>query len=170
MLDACAEHGWLDRHVFFVPWVPYDSRTSLYLEPDVATVLHRPRFETEISMRTRVLEHLWAGLPTIATAGGGMSRLLAEHDMGLVVPDGDREALIDALTRLLGSEELRRELAERGRRWAAEHTWDKVLEPLADFLAAPRVDPHKHRYPVPAPHTVPEPGLLERIQRRLRRR
>ncbi len=169
-LEACAEQGWIDRHVFFVPWVPYAQRTSLYLEPDVATVLHRPRFETEISMRTRVLEHLWAGLPTIATAGGGMSRLMAKHEMGLLVPDGDQEALIDALTRLLSSEELRRRLAERGRRWAAEHTWDQVLEPLAEFLATPRTDPHKRRYRSPATPAAPERGLLERLARRWRQR
>ncbi len=168
VLAACGEHGWTSRHVFFVPWVPYARRTDLYLEPDVATVLHRPRFETEISMRTRVLEHLWAGLPTIATAGGGMSRLLAERDMGLVVPDGDREALIDALTRLLGSADLRRQLAGRGRRWAAEHTWDRVLEPLAEFLATPRIDPHKHLYSSPLPPPVMERGILSRILRRLR--
>ncbi len=170
VLAAGRQRGWIDRHVFFVPWVPYARRTDLYLEPDVATVLHRPRFETEISMRTRVLEHLWAGLPTIATAGGGMSRLLAEQDMGLVVPDGDREALIDALSRLLSSPELSRRLADNGRRWAAEHTWDRVLEPLTDFLAAPRTDAHKHRYPVPAaaPQAVPRGSLLSRIARSLR--
>ncbi len=169
VLDACTRRGWIDRHVFFVPWVPYERRTGLYLEPDVATVLHLPRFETEVSMRTRVLEHLWAGLPTVATEGGGMSRLLTEHDMGLVVPDGDRDALTGALTRLLGSGEVRANLAERGRRWAAEHTWDKVLEPLADFLARPRVDPYKHKYGGPPVHVEPERGLLERIARRLRR-
>ncbi len=169
VLAASRRQDWIDRHVFFVPWVPYARRTDLYLEPDLATVLHRPRFETEISMRTRVLEHLWAGLPTIATAGGGMSRLLAEQDMGLVVPEGDGEALIDALSKLLASPELRRRLADNGRRWAAEHTWDRVLEPLADFLAAPRTDPHKHLYPSPLPTAGPNRGLLRRIARALKR-
>ncbi len=168
VLETCGEQDWTSGHVFFVPWVPYARRTDLYLEPDVATVLHRPRFETAISMRTRVLEHLWAGLPTIATAGGGVSRLLTERNMGLVVPDNDRQALIDALRRLLGSPELRHQLADSGRRWAAEHTWDRVLEPLADFLAAPRIDPHKHLYSSPATPT-PKPSLASRIRRRLQR-
>ncbi len=156
VLQACRERGWTDRHVFFVPWVGYERRAGLYLEPDVAAVLHRPRFETEVSMRTRVLEHLWAGLPTVATAGGGTSRLLAKREMGLVVPEGDRPALIDALTRLLSSPELRRRLADRGRRWAAENTWVEVTAPLADFLEAPRIDPHKRRWAgAPAPASAP---------------
>ena len=167
--DACRRLGLIDRHVFFVPWVSYEQRAGLYLEPDVATVLHRPRLETEISMRTRVLEHLWAGLPTIATAGGGVSRLLAEHEMGRVIPEGDGPALIRTLDELLGSPELRHRLAERGRRWAADHTWDRVLQPLNEFLAAPRADPHKHRYVQPATTLVPERGFLGRIARRWRR-
>ncbi len=168
VLEACRERGWIDRHVFFVPWVPFEQRTALYLEPDIATVLHKPRFETEISMRTRVLEHLWAGLPTIATVGGGVSRLLTERNMGLVVPDGDGEALLNALTELLGSQDRRRQLADNGRRWAAEHTWDRVLEPLAEFLAAPREDPHKRLYADPLPPPVVEHGLFSRILRRLK--
>ena len=166
VLAASRERGWIDDHVFFVPWVPYPQRADLYLESTVAAVLHRPRFETEISMRTRILDPLWAGLPTVATVGGGSSRLLTERDMGLVVPQGDTAALTRALTALLDSPQRRRQLAERGRRWAAEHTWDRVLEPLADFLAAPRRDPHKRLY---APRETPPAAVGGRLARWRRR-
>ncbi len=97
------EAGWLDRHVFFVPWVAAGERFGLYRESTVAVVLHRPRFEAEISMRTRVLDFLGAGLPVVATEGGTMSRLLAEEGMGRVVPEGDGAALTEALSALLAS-------------------------------------------------------------------
>ena len=83
VLAACRTAGWLDRHVFFVPWVAAAERFRLYREATVATVLHRPRFEAEISMRTRVLDFLGAGLPVVATAGGTMSRRLARGKDGL---------------------------------------------------------------------------------------
>ncbi|MCP3961790.1 MAG: glycosyltransferase family 4 protein [bacterium] len=171
VLDACRRRGWLDRHAFFVPWVPYPLRAGLYLESTVAAVLHRPRFETELSMRTRVLDHLWAGLPTVATVGGGMSRLLTEHDMGLVVPEDDEAALTEALGGLLSSPATRGRLSGNARRWAASHTWDGVLEPLAEFLEAPRIDPHKSTYPIPAAGDEPARGLariLDRFRRRMR--
>ncbi len=147
VLEACRERGWIGRHVFFVPWVPAHQRAGLYGEATVAVVLHRARFEAEISMRTRVLDFLGAGLPIVATAGGATSRLLAEERMGRVVPEGDAGALTEALVPLLASADLRRELAGRGLAWAAGHGWERVLEPLAEFLAAPRIDPHKDRYP-----------------------
>jgi glycosyltransferase involved in cell wall biosynthesis len=150
VLAVAREAGWLGRHVFFVPWVEAESRFGLYRESTVAAVLHRPRFEAEISMRTRVLDFLGAGLPVVATAGGATSRLLEEERMGLVVPEGDDAALTAALAELLGSEQRRAGLAARGKEWAARHGWATVLAPLADFLEQPRIDPHKHRYPADA--------------------
>ena len=166
VLAACREKRWIDRHVFFIPWVPYPQRAGLYLESTVAAVLHRPRFETEISMRTRILEHLWTGLPTVATAGGGMSRQLADREMGLVVPEGDPAALIDALSNLLSTPQLRRQIADSGRSWAADHTWERVMEPLSDFLAEPRPDPHKLRYSAASPAVKSVRGIAGSIARR----
>ena len=169
-METSRDQGWLDTHVFFVPWVPYESRAGLYLESTVAAVLHRPRFETEISLRTRVLDHLWAGLPTVITEGGTMSRLMAEEEMGRVVPEGDEMALREAVAALLQSPEERERIRANGQRWAAAHGWERVLEPLAEFLVAPRRDPHKGLYPADCPATprrLQEPGIVERLVRRL---
>lgn len=154
VLAVAREAGWLDRHVFFVPWVAAGKRFELYREATVAVVLHRSRFEAEISLRTRVLDFLGAGLPVVATEGGAMSRRLAEEKMGWVVPGGDEAALTEALGELLASALLRSEFAARGRAWAARHDWDTVLAPLDEFLDAPRIDPHKQRYP---PGSIPPP-------------
>lgn len=171
VVAASRRAGWTGRHVFFVPWVPADRRQRLNREATVAVALHKPRFETEISMRTRVLDYLGCGVPVVATAGGTMSRLLHEQEMGRVVPPGDAPALAEALGPLLASSELRQELAGRGRAWAARHRWDDVLEPLLDFLAAPRRDPHRARYP-PLESGAPPArrSLLSRVRRRLGRR
>jgi hypothetical protein len=81
-----------------------------------------------------------------------MSRRLAEERMGWVVPEGDEAALTAALAAVLESAELRSDFAERGLKWAAGQSWERVLAPLAEFLDAPRCDPHKHRYP---PSSIP---------------
>ncbi len=162
VLAVAREAGWLDRHVFFVPWVAAEERFGLYREATVAAVLHRPRFEAEISLRTRVLDFLGAGLPVVATAGGTMSRRLAEEKMGVVVPEGDAAALTAALSELLASAPRRRELAERGLRWAERQDWETVLAPLAEFLDRPGLDPHKDRYP---PGSIPNPRPPRRFGR-----
>ena len=91
-----------------------------------------------------------------------MSRRLAEEEMGIVVPEGDGAALTEALGELLDSPTLRADLAARGRTWAASHDWASVLAPLEEFLAAPRIDPHKDRYP---PGSIPAPRPPRRFGR-----
>lgn len=64
------------------------------------------------------LEAMGVGTPVVAYDHGGPPEVLG--DCGLLVPPGDREALGDALLRLLEDGELRERLSECGRRRARE--------------------------------------------------
>ena len=54
-----------------------------------------------------LMEAMAAGLPTVATAVGGVPELLTHESDGLVVPPGDADALAAALSRLVESPHLR---------------------------------------------------------------
>jgi glycosyltransferase involved in cell wall biosynthesis len=64
------------------------------------------------------LEALGVGTPVVAYDHGGPPEVLG--DCGLLVPPGDRDALADALLRVLEDERLRARLAECGLRRAGE--------------------------------------------------
>jgi glycosyltransferase involved in cell wall biosynthesis len=53
---------------------------------------------------------------------------------GLLVPDGDELALADAFAKLATNRNLREEIGERGRDWAARFTWDAVAEEQLSFF------------------------------------
>jgi hypothetical protein len=109
-------------------------------------------------------------VPVVVTAGGTMSRVVAETGAGSVVPPGDPVALADAVLTLLGDSERRRRAAEAGRRWAAERAWPRVARPLLEFAAAPWRDRHRDRFGVLAPGEVQATDrLATRLRRRLRR-
>lgn len=66
-----------------------------------------------------------AGVPVIASDSGSLREVLAGS--GILVPEGDVEALAAALRQLLEHPERRAELAALGRRRAAEHlSWQRV--------------------------------------------
>jgi glycosyltransferase involved in cell wall biosynthesis len=75
-----------------------------------------------------VLEALAAGTPVVATAVRGIRELLTNEQDALLVPPGDVDGLADAIARLLSDRELAARLARGGRRLAAEHSEDAMVE------------------------------------------
>jgi glycosyltransferase involved in cell wall biosynthesis len=61
------------------------------------------------------LEAMWAGLPVVATAVGGLPEVVLDRVTGLLVPAGEPTALAEALRELLRSPELRAGFGEAGR-------------------------------------------------------
>lgn len=62
-----------------------------------------------------VIEYMGAGLPTVATAVGGVPDLIADTVHGRLVSPGDPVALADAVAQLLRAPALAREMGQRAR-------------------------------------------------------
>lgn len=127
--------------VFADGWVPYDERADWLLQADVGVSTHHDAVETAYSYRTRLLDHVWTALPTVATGGDALSELLHGAGAGLTVPAGDEDALVAALDRLLGDPELRAACSAAARRLAPSLAWSRALEPLLAFCRDPRRAP-----------------------------
>lgn len=127
--------GLLDKAVFFGEWVPYDDWVNVLLESDIALSLHHETAETQLAFRSRVLEYIWAGVPTIATEGDSTSQLILEHNLGEVVGYRDVAGLSAAIEQILenGPATYRPGLA------AAQEalTWERAATPLVDFCRNP---------------------------------
>lgn len=78
------------------------------------------------NMPVSVVEACAMGLPVVATAVGGVPDLLEDGRTGLLVPDGDVEAMAQAVIRLLRDPELARRLSYFGREMALNSSWERV--------------------------------------------
>jgi len=162
--------GLLGSNVRFEAWRPFDRRFELAQVADLAVVTHRPGLETDLSLRTRLVDLMWLGLPAVVTEGGVMAGVVGDEGAGAVVPAGDPSALAVAVNELLDDDDRRHRASEAARAWAAGRRWRRVARPLLEFAAAPRRDPHRERFDELAPGAVVgEEPLLRRIQRALRR-
>ena len=135
--QLAAELGLLDRHVLFVPWLPPERWPACLSEADVGLSFHRAGIETHFAFRTRLLDYIWAGLPTVAAGGDALGELVAGHGLGHVVEPGDTEGLAEALISLLEEGDARRSRRDAFRQVAASLTWEQVARPLADYVAQP---------------------------------
>jgi len=123
-----------------VAGLPPDSPLlpAAYREADVFVLpsLHEP-------FGIVVLEAWASGLPVVAAAVGGLRELVADGDSGLLFDPHSPEQLAAHLRTLLARSELRRTLAERGRRIVEhEYSWERVAEQTVAFyrLFLPRRD------------------------------
>lgn len=121
-----AQHGLIDQ-AEFTGAVSYSAVPPLFQKIDILVV------PTETTKRIReqfgrvIVEAMASGVPVIGSTCGAIPEVI--DAAGLVFPEGDANALAQALRKLLADPELRTRLARDGRRRAEQHyTWERVAE------------------------------------------
>jgi len=149
--------------VRFEPWVAYDQRGEFLDRFAAAILTFHPSLETDLSMRTRIYDFLWSGIPVVSSSAPGTDEILGRYDGGIVVHGNDPADYADALTTVIDDHE---EMTDGTAKFVADHQWAAVLEPLRRFCRAPRIDEEKGVAARPAvpPRTK---TFLERLKRRM---
>lgn len=97
--------GVKNKSVFFIEgWIDYNDRVNYLLEADAAVSLHQDNLETRLSFRTRILDHFWAGLPSVVTTGDWFAELIKNKELGTVIDYNDVEGFKAAAQLLLSDQ------------------------------------------------------------------
>jgi glycosyltransferase involved in cell wall biosynthesis len=124
--------GLLDSGVHFHSgWVPYEQRANWLLDASCAVSAHADHLETRFAFRTRMLDCFWSRLPIVCTEGDALADLVKRRGLGATARAQDVDSFSTGLHEVLGRGRASFEsaLAEV----AAEHTWQRVAEPLVAF-------------------------------------
>jgi glycosyltransferase involved in cell wall biosynthesis len=114
-------------------WVPYAEREAYLLESDIGVCAHHEHLEARFSFRTRVLDHFWAGLPSVVSSGDAIGDLVDRRGLGRAVEPGDAEGFALACASLLDDREVYDGAARRVRELAPSLRWSEVAQPLVRF-------------------------------------
>jgi GT2 family glycosyltransferase len=120
------------------PWAAYDERGAILRAADVGVVAAKNLAENRMAFRTRMLDHFWAGLPTLATSGDVLADLVATSGAGLVVPPEHPAAMRNGLRQLLGDAELRQRASTASLALADQFRWTDVVGPITQLIANPQ--------------------------------
>lgn len=135
------------RHVFFVnQWVDYHERLAWVADATIGVVADGAHLEGRLSHRTRLLDHLVVGLPTVTTEGDPFGTALVE--VGAAVATERTElAFGTALASLINDDERLGEMGRAGRAMAAGLSWEDTLLPLLEWARDPKpaIDRSRHR-------------------------
>lgn len=170
-LADAIEHARRNRYEFvrFEPWAPYDERAGFFERFALALLTFPRSLETDLSMRTRVYDYLWTGLPIVTSPAPGTDELLVRYGAGSVITDAEPEAFAKEIVAILGDAHRLATMRAGAQRFVADHQWDRTLEPLRAFCRAPKFEKTKEIFSTqPALSVDRAPSILDRFRRRLR--
>jgi glycosyltransferase involved in cell wall biosynthesis len=124
---AAAVSRWKSR-VHLPGSVLRDTLPDLYRAADLFTLpaVHDSKGNVD-GLPNVILEAMATGLPVVASGISGIPLAVEDGQTGLLVREGEADALFGALHRLIRDPDTAREMGERGRRKAeSELTWDAV--------------------------------------------
>ncbi|HXI14675.1 MAG TPA: glycosyltransferase [Thermoanaerobaculia bacterium] len=113
-------------------WTPYRERSQWLLASRASIMLHRKSLESDYSIRTRFFDSLWCGVPVIASEGGYVAEIIRDEGLGVIVPPGDRGAVVAAIGRLFEDDEFHASCVKNMERVKPRFLWRRVCEPLVD--------------------------------------
>jgi glycosyltransferase involved in cell wall biosynthesis len=117
----------LEKHVMFSPHIP--DRQELYRVFDIVVV---PTLRGGIG--STALEAMAMGKPIIASAVGEILHIVQDEQTGLLVPQGDAEALADRMIRLLTTPDLPETLGRAAReRVEQDFALDRMIQGTLGF-------------------------------------
>jgi glycosyltransferase involved in cell wall biosynthesis len=117
--------------------LPADEAEQWRRRADLALVTERPIVERALGSSGRVAGWLSAGLPVACTSTSELGEWLARHDVALIYPPGDGDALARLILDAALDPERVRRMGERARALAvAEFSPERSTEPLRSWVHA----------------------------------
>jgi glycosyltransferase involved in cell wall biosynthesis len=122
---------------FNFDWVPYAERARFLLDADLGVSAHFDTVETRFAFRTRLLDYLWAHLPSVVTRGDTLGDRIGERGLGRAVGFEAVDEWVEAIGGLLDDTEAYALAKQRIAEEREAFLWPRVVEPLADLLDGP---------------------------------
>ena len=153
--------------VRFEPWVAYERRAEFFDRFALALLTFPRSLETALSMRTRVYDYLWCGLPIVTSSAPGTDEILERYGAGSVISGDAPDAFASEILSFLRDRARYERMVRGTQQFVHDHQWPRTLEPLREYCRAPRRDALKEKFVAPAP-AERKRSILSRIRRRLR--
>lgn len=139
------------KHVLFVnQWVDYGERLAWLANATIGVVADRSHLEARYSHRTRLLDHLAVGLPTVSSNGDPLSNDLAASGAAITT-ERDADQFGAAIAGVINDDAQLAEMSEAARKLATGMSWEDTLAPLSRWLDQPRLAADRSAGHVTAP-------------------
>ena len=134
-LEAHAEAAGVGNRCRIEDGVAMEDLVAAAAQSDVGLMPFEQRIGYDVVVPNKMFEYLAAGLAVVSSDFPELRRVIAGHDLGVLVKPGDPEALARAFDGLAGDRDLVDEMRRRSLATAASYTWTAHEHVLLDAYA-----------------------------------
>lgn len=135
-IEMAKDLGLYGRTVHFLEgWVPYERIDDYLAEADASVCLGYENVESRFAFRTRYVDLFRARVPLLCTRGDVLAERVEDEQLGITAPEGDVQAVVAGIERLVDDEAFVARCRENIARVAPSMSWDIAVEPLVEFCA-----------------------------------
>lgn len=142
------KHNLLNKSLYFVDWVDFDTRVNWFRHADLVVSLNQPGEENGFSWRTRVMDFVWGELAILTNGGDPLSEDLLSENAAIKLPELSAESIQNELERIKKDSNILKKVRSNIRRVKPRYDWNVVTERLAGLIAAgetPFIDEKAYR-------------------------
>ena len=134
----------IQDNILYTGLVPFKKRGNYYLLSDVAINIPSITMEDELSVRTRVIDYIWANLPIISPANDEYSSIVINEGAGFLYEAGNPLSLSNTI-KMLMNDPKKLELAKTKLLNLKKNRFNlkNYISPLESFIENPAVDPQR---------------------------
>ena len=137
--NLAKKHKLLDKSIYFIDWVAYNDRLSIYTESYLNLVTSNNSPESSLSYRTRIVDSFQARLPVICTDNDDLSKIIENNSLGETIPVSSPKVLASKIIRLVEDTEKVRKYSKNIDNYVKKvFNIDESIKPIHDFCKKPK--------------------------------
>jgi len=136
------ETSTLQEKLIYTGLVPFKQRANYYLSSDVAINIPSTTIEDELSVRTRIVDYMWAQLPIITPAKDEYSQVAVNNGAGFIYEAGNPSSLAQTIETIMTKPEKLEQAKNKTKKLLNTYfNLKDHIAPLESFIENPYVDP-----------------------------
>ncbi|MCA9332286.1 glycosyltransferase [Candidatus Saccharibacteria bacterium] len=132
--DFAKDSKLLNKNVFFVDWVDFDTRINWYEYADFVISINQPGEENILSWRTRVMDYVWGEVVTLTNGGDTLSEDLLKSGAALKMDDLSSESIVKSINDIYKEKGVLSGVKKSLTDIKPKYYWENVTEPLSKII------------------------------------
>lgn len=133
-VDFAHTNKLIDKSMYFIDWVDFNTRINWFRNADVIVSLNQPGKENIYSWRTRVMDFVWAETATVTNGGDPLSEEMVVNNAALKIDILSSGAIVQALKSLQAKPAKLRDIQHNVQLLKKKYYWDTATKVVKDII------------------------------------